>query len=103
MSDAVCPAVLNGLPNRLLSVALTGVNRDVEILALNEMKGFDVLLGGIPAFFTGKIEADDSTLAKIDGEFRHFQRHVHIAHRADNQSCRHSKVLSTAVQSLQHR
>src|SRR6516164_615018 len=66
MPDAVCPAVLNGLPNRLFSIALAGVNRDVEILALNEMKSFNVLLGGVPTFFTRKIEADDPALAKID-------------------------------------
>jgi len=48
------------------------------------MKRFDVFLRGITAFFTGKIEADNSTRTKIDGQLRHLKRLVPIAHGADD-------------------
>src|SRR3979411_3132706 len=63
VSDPMRPAVLNRLPNRFLAVAFAGVNRNIEILPLNVVKSVHVLLGRITAFFSGKIEADNSTLA----------------------------------------
>src|SRR6202140_3249125 len=65
VSDPMRPAVLNCLPDRFLAVAFAGVNRNIEILPLNVVKSVNVLFGRIPAFFPGKIEADDSTLTKI--------------------------------------
>ncbi len=102
MSDAMRSAVLNGLPDRFLSVTLAGVNRDVEIFALNVVKGVHMLFGRIAAFFAGQVEADHAALAKIHGQFRHLQRDVHVAHGADDQSGRYSKILAPPLQSLQH-
>jgi hypothetical protein len=101
MSDPVCLAVLNRLPNRFLPIAFPGMNRNVEILPLNVVKSIYVLLGRVTAFFSGKIEANNSTRAKIDGKFRHFKRYVHIAHGAEDQPRRNSKILAASFQSLQ--
>ena len=60
------------------------MDRNIEVLALDVMKRFDVFLRGITAFFTGKIEADNSTRTKIDGQLRHLKRLVPIAHGADD-------------------
>src|SRR5438105_4972449 len=81
MSDAMCSAVLDGLPDGFLSVALAGVNSDVEILPLDIVKSVHVLLWRVATLFAG--------------EFRHLQRHVHITHGADDQSRTHAKVLAT--------
>src|SRR6266478_761700 len=73
VSDPMRPAVLNRLPNRFLAVALTRVNRNIEILPLNVVKSVHVLFRRITALFAGKIEADNSTLTKIHSEFRHLE------------------------------
>ena len=49
--DAVRSAILNRLPDRFLSIAFTGMNRDIEVLALDVMKSIHMLLRGITAFF----------------------------------------------------
>ena len=102
VADAMSPAILDGLPDRFFSKALTGVNGDVEILALNVMESVDMLFGWIAALFSSEVEPDDSALAKIDGQFRHLKRYVHVAHSADDQSGRYAEVLPAALQSLQH-
>ena len=86
VADAVCAAVLDGLPDGFFSKTFAGVNRDAEILALNVVKSVDVFFGRKSAFFTGEIESHDAARAKVDGELGHFQRDVHIAHRADDQA-----------------
>ncbi len=84
VSDPMRPAVLNRLPDRFLAIAFAGVNRNIEILPLNVVKSVNVLLGRIPAFFPGEIEADNSTLTKIHSEFRHLERYIHVAHGAND-------------------
>src|ERR1700736_5507695 len=42
--NAVRPTILNRLPDRFFSVTFAGVNRDVEVLALDVMKSFHMLL-----------------------------------------------------------
>src|SRR5437764_13916839 len=79
------------------------MNGDVEILTLNIVKGFHVLLGRKPALLAGQIESHNSALAKVNGELRHFEGDIHIAHRADDQAGRNSKVLPAALQTLEHR
>src|SRR6202795_4276986 len=101
VSDPMRPAVLNRLPDRFLAVAFAGVNRNVEILPLNVVKSVNVLFGRITAFFPGEIEADNSTRTKIDREFRHLERYIHVAHGADDQARSNSKILAPALQSLQ--
>src|ERR1700733_1143121 len=44
VANAVRSAVLDSLPDRFLPIALPGVNRDVEILALNVVERVHVLL-----------------------------------------------------------
>src|SRR6266478_7643675 len=102
MPDAVRSAVLNGLPNRFFSKSFAGVNRNVEILSLNIVKRFHVFFGRITTLLTRQIESHNSPLAKVNGEFGHFERHVHIAHRADDQPRRNSKVLSAPLQAPEH-
>src|SRR5208282_169665 len=97
---AVRTTILDGLPNRFFSITLAGVNCDAEILALNIVKGVDMLFGWITAFFTREIESHNAARAKVDGELGHFEGHVHIAHGADDQAGRNSKVVFTALQSL---
>ena len=96
------PAILNGLPDRLFPVPLSGVNRDIEILTLNIVKSVNVLFRRVAPFLTSKIETDHATLAKIDGQFRHFERYVHIAHSTDNESRGNCKVFAAPLQTFQH-
>src|ERR1700722_1786472 len=100
VADAMRSAVLNGLPDRFFPKAFAGVNGDVEILALNIMKRVDMFFGWESAFFASEIESHNSAIAEVHGEFGHFDRHVHIAHRADNQSRRNSNVVFAALQAL---
>src|SRR5260370_18589559 len=74
------------------------MNRDVEILPLNIVKGFHVLFGRKPTLLTSQIESHNPALAKVNGEFGHFQGDIHISHRADDQPGRNSKVLSAPLQ-----
>src|SRR5258708_13921049 len=66
--DPMRPAVLNRLPDRFLAIAFAGVNRNIEILPLNVMERVNVLFRRLPAFFPGKIEADNAALTKIHRE-----------------------------------
>src|SRR5438046_1022100 len=102
MADAMRSTVLNGLPDGLFSVAFACMDGDVEILALNVVESIDVFFGRVAAFFTGKIETHYAALPEIDGELRHLQRHIHVAHSADNQSGRHPEVFTAPLQSLQY-
>ena len=53
------------------------MNRDVEVFPLNVMKCIDMFLWRISALFAGKIETDNSPLAKIDrGTFLPMMRWV---------------------------
>src|ERR1700736_724480 len=103
MSNAVSAAILDSLPDVFLSEAFAGVNGDIEILALNIVKSIHVLLGRISTFLARQIEPDHATLAKVDGQFRHFERDVHIAHGADDQAGRDAEIFSAALQAFQHR
>src|ERR1700733_9192529 len=73
MSDAVGATILDGLPDGFFSESFAGVNRDVEILALDIVKSIHVLLGRIPAFFARQVKSDYATLAKVDRQFRHLE------------------------------
>src|SRR5882724_4931710 len=96
MTNPVCATILNGLPDGFLAVAFPGVNCDIEILALNEMKGIDMLLRRVAAFFTGEIKTDNAPRPEIDRQFRHLQRAVHVAHAADQQAGSDAEVLAAA-------
>src|SRR5260370_12936909 len=102
VADAVGPAVLNGLPNRFFSKALAGVNGDIEILALNVVERVYVLLWRKPALFAGEIETHNAALAKINREFSHLQRDVHIAHRAHDQARQNSEIPLAPLQPFQN-
>src|ERR1700722_9018223 len=58
MSDAVCAAILNRLPDRFLPIAFSGVNRDIEVFPLNIVKRRHMFLRRITAFLSGEIKAD---------------------------------------------
>src|SRR6267154_4625985 len=102
MSDAMRSAVLNGLPNRFLPEPFASMNGDVEILPLNIVKSFHVLLRRKPAFLTSQIESHNPAVAKVNGELGHFQGNIHIAHGADDQPGRNSKILSAPLQACEH-
>src|ERR1700739_3575764 len=102
MPNSMRSAILDGLPDRFLPISLTGVNCDIEILSLNIMKRFYVLLWRIPTFLARQVEADYTTLAKIDRQFRHIQRRIHVAHGANDQSRRYPKIPSAPFQALEH-
>ncbi len=101
MPDAVGSAVLDRLPDRFLPITLPRVNRDVEIFALDVVKGVHMFLRRVTAFFSSQVEAQHSTFPKIDREFRHLQRCIHIAHGANDQTAMHAKIFSAPIQSLQ--
>src|ERR1700730_14902174 len=86
VSDPMRPAVLNCLPDRFLAIAFAGVNRDIEILALNIVKSVNMLFGRITSFFPSESDGDNSTLAEIHREFRHLERYIHVAHRTNDQA-----------------
>src|SRR5215831_18801216 len=102
MSNAMGPAVLDGLPDRLLSKTFSGMNGDVEVFALDVMKCFHMLLKRVAAFLAGKIESNDASPAEVHRQFRHFQRDVHIAHGTDNHAGANTKVLATTLQTFEH-
>src|SRR6266404_5460509 len=102
MSDAVLSALLKSMPNRFLPEPFASMNGDVEILPLNIVKGFHVLFGRKPALLTSQIESHNPALAKVNRELGHFQGNIHIAHRADDQPGRNSKVLSAPLQAGEH-
>src|SRR5260370_28859748 len=102
VSDAVRSAVLNGLPNRFLTEPLASMNRDVEILPLNIVKGFHVLFGRKPTLLTSQIESPNPALAQVNRDFCHFQGGIHIAQPADGPPQRNSKVLSAPLQACEH-
>src|SRR5580700_3748174 len=95
-------AVLNGLPDGFLAKTFARVNGNVEILPLNVVKRVHMLLRRISALFTGQVKSHDSTLTKIHSKLGHLERHIHVAHRANDQARRDSKVLSPLLQALQH-
>src|SRR4029077_5927573 len=86
VSNTMRAAVLNRLPDRFLAVALPGMNRDVEIFALDVVKGVHVLLRRVATFLPCQVESDHTTLPKVDCKFRHLKRCIHIAHGTDNQA-----------------
>ena len=102
MPDAVRPAILDGLPDGFLPVALAGVDGNIEILALDVMEGVHMFLGGIAALFTRQIKSHHSAVAEIHCEFRHLQGYFHIAHGADDQSRRNFEVSSSPLQPFEH-
>ena len=71
VADAVRAAPLDRLPDAFLAERLAGVNRDVEVLALDVVERVDVLLRREAAFLAGEVESDDAALAKVDGQLGH--------------------------------
>jgi hypothetical protein len=67
------------------------------------MKSLDMFLRGVTSLFTCKTRPDNAARAKINREFRHFERGAHIAHSADDQARSDPKIFSSSFQSLQHR
>src|ERR1700733_9341971 len=72
MSDTMRAAPLNRLPDGFLAKSFTGVDRDVEVLALNVVKGVDVFLCRIAAFFAREIETHHAMRPEIGSKLRHF-------------------------------
>jgi ethanolamine utilization microcompartment shell protein EutS len=105
MADAVGPAPLDGLPDRILAEGLAGVDGDVEIGALDEMEGFHVALGRVAALVAGKVESDHPAAAVGDRQLGHFQRgtRIQIPHRTDDQPPLDPGLLPAAVAAGQHR
>src|ERR1700680_1377512 len=62
--DACLPTILYCLPDRLFSVAFPGMNRDIEILALDVVKSVHMLFRRISSFFARQIEAQNAPAAK---------------------------------------
>src|SRR5271156_2170521 len=79
------------------------MNRNVKVFTLDVMKSIHVFLRRITTFLAGQVKADYTPRAKIDCEFRHFERGVHIAHRANDQTERYPEIFARFFQSLQHR
>jgi len=82
--NAMRSTILNRLPYRFFSIAFARMNRNIEVLALDVMKGIDVLLRRITTFFARKIEAHHTACAEIDSQFGHLQRGIHVAHCAND-------------------
>src|ERR1700756_408877 len=102
MADAVCSAVLDSLPDRLLAESFPRVNGDVEVFSLDVVKSVYVFLRGIPTFFSSQVKTHNPTFAKVDRQFRHFERYVHVAHRADQQSRADTEILAAACHPSKH-
>src|SRR5689334_8022232 len=100
MANPVCATILNRLPDRLFSEALAGMNRDIEVLALNIMKSIHVLLRRKATLLACEVEAYDSTRPKVNRKLRHLERDVHVPHRADDQTRLNAELLSSASHAL---
>ena len=103
VTDAMGTTPLDGLPDALLAERFTGVDRDVEILPLDVVERVDVFLRRKPALLASEIEADDTALAKIDGQFGHLLRETHVAHRADDHPVLDAEGRFPALEAFQHR
>src|SRR5689334_1485232 len=97
-------APLDRLPYGFLAKRFPGVDRDVEIFALNVVKGVDVFLWRISAFFARQIEAHNAVGTKIHGALCDLTRRLgrHAPHRTKNQSKLNAKVLTSAVEPAQN-
>src|SRR5262249_970055 len=100
MTDPVCAAPLNCLPDGLLSKRFPAMDRDVEVLALNVMKSVDMFLRRIAAFLTREVKTHNAVRPEVDSQFCDFLRDtgIHVHHRAQNQAKLHSEVVSSSLQ-----
>src|SRR5271166_1890064 len=96
VTDAVSAAVLNSLPDGFFSEALARMNGNVEVLSLDVVKRVYMFFRRIAAFLAREVESNDSSCTKIDGEFGHFQRNIHVAHRANDQARLHTEISLAA-------
>src|SRR5262245_16935252 len=69
MADAMRSAPLDRLPDGFLSERFAGVNRDVEILALDIVESIDVLLRRKATLLTRQVKADHAVRPKVDSQF----------------------------------
>src|SRR5262249_1313574 len=104
MPDPVCTTPLDRLPDRFLTEALTRMDRDIKVLALNVMTRIDVLLGRISSLFTGKVETHHSMRPEINGKFGNFLRNFrrHVSQRAQDDSVVNAKVSSPPFKPFDH-
>ena len=71
MSDAMCTAPLNCLPNGFFSKRLTCMDGNVKIFPLDVLECIHMFLWRITAFFAGKIEPNHSAIPEINRQLRH--------------------------------
>ena len=74
MPEPLGTAVLDRLPDRLGAEGFTGVNREVEVLALAVLERVEVLCGRVTLLGPGDVEADHATVAPAHGELGDLER-----------------------------
>ena len=102
VTDAVRAAPLDGLPDAFLAERFAGMNRDVEVLALDVVERVDVFLRRETAFLAGQVESDDAALAEVHGELRHLERPLQVPHGADDHAVLDAEVVLPALEARQH-
>lgn len=72
VAEAVSPAPLNGLPDRLGAVGFASMNGDGEVGALDGLEGFEVVLRREAIFAPSEIESNHALVTETDGELGGF-------------------------------
>jgi hypothetical protein len=69
VADAVRAAVMQRLGDRGRAERLAGVDRAVDVVVQDQVKGVEVVLGRVVAFGAGEIERHDAASLEGDGQF----------------------------------
>ena len=83
-------AELERLPDRRQPERLAGVDRDVEVLAADEVERVQMAGRPIARLRPGDIEPDDARIAPADGALGDLDRAGGLAHRGDDRASRRS-------------
>ena len=86
VAEPLRPAELERLPDRRQAERLAGVDRDVEVLAPDEVERVEVAGRPVAGLGPGDIEADDAGVAPADRALGDLDRSGGLAHRGDERA-----------------
>jgi hypothetical protein len=85
VAESLGAAPLERLPDRRQAEALAGVDRDVEVLSLDQLEGVEVSCGREPGLRAGDVDADDALVAVTHRELRGLHGAGGLPHGGDEQ------------------
>ena len=93
VTESLGAAPLERLPDRRQAEALAGVDRDVEVLPLDQLERVEVPRGREAGLRPGDVETDDALVSVPHGELRGLDRAGRLAHGGDEQLHRDRPAL----------